>query len=682
MKVMDSVRCLKGVGDKIEKSLNKLGIYTIEDLLEYYPRAYQTYSEPVDISEVIPEKKQAVIGFLQRSLARIPGGRVEKTSGTLSDGSRRIQLLWYRMPYLRKQIISGKTYIFYGTVKNKKGQWTMEQPEIFEPAAYEKVKAVIWPIYSLTEGVNQKMIIRLTEQVLKDGSLFEDYLPESLRQELGLSEYNYAIHNIHFPENMNGLELARRRLGFDEFFLFALAIRRMKASRERSDNQHPAKAFQWSQSFIKGLSYALTNAQLKAWKEIAADFSGLHAMNRLLQGDVGSGKTVLAQLALLTAVESGYQGCLMAPTEVLARQHYENFLTDFQKLSEDTGILVKCALLVGSMTAKEKRDTYEALKEHQIDILIGTHAVIQEKVHFNDLGLVVTDEQHRFGVNQREWLSGKGSSPHVLVMSATPIPRTLAIIVYGDLDISVIDELPARRKPIKNCVVNTGYRPSAYRFIEKQVREGHQVYVICPMVEESEFMDLENVMDYTEKIKTALPPDIQVGYLHGKMTGIQKDEIMESFRDNKIQVLVSTTVIEVGINVPNATVMMVENAERFGLAQLHQLRGRVGRGDAQSYCIFIQSGTSEQMKERLEILVHSDDGFFIANEDLKLRGPGDMFGLRQSGLMDFHIGDLYQDRDLLGLAGECAKKYEKELPENLERRMHRYMSMAGNDIIL
>ncbi len=308
--------------------------------------------------------------------------------------------------------------------------------------------------------------------------------------------------------------------------------------------------------------------------------------------------------------------------------------------------------------------------------------MIQEGLDFKNLGLVITDEQHRFGVNQREWLSDKGQAPHVLVMSATPIPRTLAIILYGDLDISVIDELPARRKPIKNCVVDTGYRPAAYRFIENQVREGRQVYIICPMVEESEGMDLENVLDYTERLKHILPPEIHVDYLHGRMKAGQKDEIMEAFRDNKIQVLVSTTVIEVGINVPNATVMMVENAERFGLAQLHQLRGRVGRGDAQSYCIFVQSGKGDKSKERLEILVHSNDGFYIASEDLKLRGPGDMFGLRQSGLMDFRVADLYQDGDLLQMAGDCAKKFENALPENLERRMNRYMLLAENDIVL
>ena len=682
MKITDSIRNLRGVGDKIEKNLNKLGIFTVEDLLEYYPRAYQTYDEPVDVSEITPGKRLAVRGYLHRSLARIPGGRVEKTAGVLTEGNSRLQLIWYRMPYLKKQIISGKTYIFYGAVKNKNGQWTMEQAEIFEPEAYEKIRSSIQPIYSLTEGVHQKLIGRLVRQVLDEEQLFEDYLPEELRMEFHLAEYNYALNNIHYPKDRESLTSARRRLGFDEFFLFALAIRRMKASRDRSENIHPADSNAWAEKFIGCLDYSLTAAQQRVWKEIFADFSGRHVMNRLLQGDVGSGKTVIAQLALLTAAEAGYQGCLMAPTEVLARQHYESFQQDFEKFYKVSGIRIRCRLLTGSMRAGEKRDVYEALENNEIDILIGTHAVIQEKVHFHNLGMVITDEQHRFGVNQREWLFGKGNLPHVLVMSATPIPRTLAIILYGDLDISVIDELPARRKPIKNCVVDTGYRPAAYRFIEKQVSEGHQVYIICPMVEESEFMDLENVLDYTEKIRKILPPSIRVDYLHGKMTGAQKDEIMERFHRKEIQVLVSTTVIEVGINVPNATVMMVENAERFGLAQLHQLRGRVGRGDAQSYCIFIQSGKSDSAKERLEILVKSNDGFYIASEDLKLRGPGDMFGLRQSGLMDFHIADLFQDSDLLQIAGDCAKKYENEIPENLERRMERYMRLAGSDVIL
>lgn len=682
MYITDSVRTLKGVGEKVEKNLNKLGIFTIEDLLEYYPRTYQTYSEPVDLQSVIPGKKQAVRGWLTKGLAHIPGGKVEKISGVLVEGNRRLQLLWYRMPYLRKQIITGKNYIFYGVVKENKGQWTMEQPEIYEPETYAKIQSEIQPIYSLTEGVNQKLLGKLTRQILNEDITFEDYLPETLRMEQGFVEYCEAIYQIHYPKDWDSLKSARRRLGFDEFFLFALAIRGLKSSHEQVENNHIVTSRTWAETFIQHLPYELTQAQKKVWDEIYQDFAGENVMNRLLQGDVGSGKTVIAQLALLTAVQAGYQGCLMAPTEVLANQHFDSFAKDFEKFYEYTGVKIRCALLTGSMKAKTKKEIYQALEKHEIDVLIGTHAVIQENVHFDRLGIVITDEQHRFGVNQREWLHDKGCSPHVLVMSATPIPRTLAIILYGDLNISVIDELPSRRKPIKNCVVDTNYRPAAYRFIEKQVSMGFQVYIICPMVEESEYMDLENVLDYTDKLKKILPAEIKVGYLHGKMSGSEKEAIMEQFHNKEIHVLVSTTVIEVGINVPNATVMMVENAERFGLAQLHQLRGRVGRGDAQSYCIFIQSNKSESAKERLEILVKSNDGFYIASEDLKLRGPGDLFGIRQSGLMDFQIADLYQDSDLLKLAGECAKKYEKEIPDHLSRRIERYMQLSKNDIIL
>lgn len=682
MNVTDSIRVLKGVGEKVEKNLNKLGIYTIEDLLEYYPRTYQTYETPVDLEQASPGKKQAVRGWLSKGLTRIPGGKVEKTSGFLSEGNRKLQLLWYRMPYLRKQMIPGKTYIFYGMIKEYKGRWTMEQPEIYEPWAYARLQSEIQPVYSLTEGVHQKLLGKLTRQVFEEHMLFEEYLPEEICQEQSLIDYASAIHQIHYPKDFEALKAARRRLGFDEFFLFALAIRHLKASHTFEKNQHCMGASSWADAFIKQLPYELTQAQKKAWHEILLDFSGENVMNRLLQGDVGSGKTVIAQLALLTAVQAGYQGCLMVPTEVLANQHYENFVSDFERFYENTGIKIRCQLLTGSVKAKEKKAICEALKQHEIDILIGTHAVIQDNVYFDDLGIVITDEQHRFGVNQREWLHKKGTSPHVLVMSATPIPRTLAIILYGDLDISVIDELPAQRKPIKNCVVDTNYRPAAYRFIEKEVSKGHQVYVICPMVEASEYMDLENVLDYTQRLRQALPADIKIGYLHGKMSGAEKDAIMEDFHKKEIDVLVSTTVIEVGINVPNATVMMVENAERFGLSQLHQLRGRVGRGDAQAYCIFVQSGQSKTAKERLEILVKSNDGFYIASEDLKLRGPGDLFGIRQSGLMDFKVADLYQDSDLLTLAGAYAKKYETHIPENLARKIERYMKLSKKDIIL
>jgi ATP-dependent DNA helicase RecG len=395
------------------------------------------------------------------------------------------------------------------------------------------------------------------------------------------------------------------------------------------------------------------------WKEIKDDMASEYAMNRLIQGDVGSGKTILAVLALLMAVKNGYQASIMVPTEVLAKQHYRSFCSMLAEFD------VSVCLLVGSMTAKEKNEAYDRIREHKVDIIVGTHALIQEKVVYNNLALVITDEQHRFGVKQREKLMTKGSSPHVLVMSATPIPRTLAIILYGDLDISIVDELPARRLPIKNCVVNTSYRPTAYRFIESQVAQGRQAYVICPMVEESEMIEAENVIDYAEQLKEAIPSNISVEYLHGKMKPKEKNSIMERFADGNIQVLVSTTVVEVGVNVPNATVMMVENSERFGLAQLHQLRGRVGRGEHQSYCIFVCGTGSREAKDRLEILNKSNDGFYIAEEDLKLRGPGDLFGIRQSGDLDFKIGNIYTDAAILKLAASAAKSLGEDEAEKI-----------------
>ena len=419
---------------------------------------------------------------------------------------------------------------------------------------------------------------------------------------------------------------------------------------------------------INNLGYQLTCAQMRTWKEIVADMTGEKVMARLVQGDVGSGKTIIAFLAMILAAQNGLQSALMVPTEVLAKQHFEAM----SQLLEKNQLSFQPVFLSGSMTAKEKRIAYEKIASHEADFIIGTHALIQEKVEYAKLGLVITDEQHRFGVRQRESLEEKGNSVHTLVMSATPIPRTLAVILYGDLDISVIDELPSNRIPIKNCVVNTSYRNKAYVFMEKEVRNGHQVYVICPMVEENELIEAEDVLSYTEKLRSVFPEDICIEYLHGKMKPKEKNLIMERFLNNEIQILVSTTVVEVGVNVPNATVMMIENAERFGLAQLHQLRGRVGRSSLQSYCIMINSSDNQKNQKRLDILNHSNDGFHIASEDLKLRGPGDLLGVRQSGDLEFKIGDIYTDSRILQQASETVDKLMEEDPD-LEKEEHRLM---------
>ncbi|MDO4650456.1 MAG: ATP-dependent DNA helicase RecG, partial [Eubacteriales bacterium] len=517
-------------------------------------------------------------------------------------------------------------------------------------------------------------------------SLKLEFLPEELRERLHLADDNFAVQTIHFPKNREELLIARRRLVFDEFLLFVLAVQGLKERAQEQKNYFPMKPVWRTEQIIDNLPYTLTDAQRNVWHEMEQDLTGHTLMSRLVQGDVGSGKTILAFLAMVLAAENGYQSALMVPTEVLARQHFEGMT---QLLEENDLMEFSPVLLTGSQTQKEKRLIYEKIKSGEAKMIIGTHAVIQEKVVYDKLGLVITDEQHRFGVKQRESLMSRGNTPHVLVMSATPIPRTLAMILYGDLDISIVDQMPASRLPIKNCVVDRNYRPTAYRFIQNQVAEGRQAYIICPMVEESEELEAENVTDYTEQLREALPSHIRIEMLHGKMRPKEKNAVMERFAAGEIQVLVSTTVVEVGVNVPNATVMMVENAERFGLAQLHQLRGRVGRGGFQSYCIFIQGNQEEATSKRLKILNESNDGFFIAGEDLKLRGPGDVFGIRQSGLMEFQIGDIYQDAEVLKMASASAGEIlnfdpDLDLPEHaeLKKRLSHYLSGATENLAL
>lgn len=542
----------------------------------------------------------------------------------------------------------------------------MEQPEIFYPSElYEEKINTLQPNYALTAGLTNNAVVKAMKQAISYLDLKQDFLPPDVRTRYHLAEYNYAIQGIHFPVDKEEFYTARERLVFEEFLVFILALRQMKEKNEKSKNSFSFAIAEPVEQFMHKLPYELTGAQQKVWEEIKADLNGAHVMSRLVQGDVGSGKTIIALLGLLLAAVNGYQGALMAPTEVLAKQHFESIC----EMLEKHQIPVCVELLTGSMTAKEKRMAYERIASGEAQIIVGTHALIQEKVKYHSLALVVTDEQHRFGVKQREKLAEKGNTPHILVMSATPIPRTLAIILYGDLDISVIDELPANRLPIKNCVVDTNYRKTAYQFMKKQVLEGRQCYVICPMIEENENLEAENVIDYAKTLQEEMGDNIQVAYLHGKMKQSEKDVIMEQFGKREIQILVSTTVIEVGINVPNATVMMVENAERFGLAQLHQLRGRVGRGKYQSYCIFMSASKSKETKERLSILNKSNDGFFIASEDLKLRGPGDLFGIRQSGILDFKLGDVFQDAKILQRASEAAEQLISE-DENLEKQNH------------
>lgn len=666
---------LKGIGEKYAQLLGRFSVYTVEDLVGLYPRDYELYQEPAFISTLSPdyENTNVVIdGVVSKKIDVYHTGKLAVISTFINDeNGDRIKCTWFNMPFLKSSLKLGMRYIFRGRFVIKNGIKILEQPQMYTRSQYSEIEGTMQPIYPLTKGLSNKTVANAVHQALEkfDAGLEKEYIPGYVRQKNELAEHNYAVVNIHFPKSMEDYIQARKRLAFEEFFLFVLAVRSLRNSNERIPNGYIIQNDSRTDDFIEKLPFSLTNGQKSAWTEVKKNMSGKGLMSRLIQGDVGSGKTIIAVLALMNTAYAGYQSAMMVPTEVLAKQQYDSIT----KMFNNMGVELNVSLLVGSMTAAAKRKVYEDIENGSTDIVIGTHAVIQEKVIFKNLALVITDEQHRFGVNQRRDLSDKGNNPHILVMSATPIPRTLAIIVYGDLDISVIDELPAERLPIKNCVVDESYRPNAYKFIENQVHAGRQAYVICPMVEDSENIEAENVIDYAKKLSGELPDDIKVEYLHGKMKASQKNEIMEKFSKNEINVLVSTTVIEVGVNVPNATVMMVENAERFGLAQLHQLRGRVGRGGFQSYCIFVSGNKSKKTKDRLEILNKTNDGFKIAEEDLKLRGPGDFFGVRQSGDFDFGIADIYTDAKVLKSASEAAGEVLDKDPE-LELEENRYLA--------
>ena len=664
---------IKGIGEKTAALFQKLNIETVGDLLLHYPRTYVQFPVAKEVAEVTDGETAAVLGRVRKTPVVRRTRSMPVTVTTIGTDEAELELVWFRMPYIKSQLAPGNTYVFYGKVARKGSRLVMEQAAIYSGEAYAAMEQAFLPVYGLTGGISNNLVTKTVRSVLGREELFKEYLPREIRSRYKLCEYNYAIKEIHFPENMDTLIAARNRLVFDEFFLFILNMQYHKEKRIKEANEFEFREDSFTDELIARLPYELTGAQKRALSEVKRDMRSPYVMQRLIQGDVGSGKTIIAFLAMADTAHNGCQSAIMAPTEVLARQHYESF----QSMCEIFGLDFPVILITGSMTAKQKKLAYQEILDHPDALIIGTHALIQEKVIYQNLALVITDEQHRFGVKQREIFSEKGTKPHILVMSATPIPRTLAIILYGDLDISVVDEVPAKRLPIKNCVVDTRYRPKAYQFIEKEVAAGHQAYVICPLVEESENMEAENVTDYAKRLKEELTDTIEIGLLHGQMKPAQKNDVMERFAANERQVLVSTTVVEVGVNVPNATVMMIENAEHFGLAQLHQLRGRVGRGDAQSYCIMVNCSNSKESQKRLDILNHSNDGFKIASEDLKLRGPGDFFGIRQSGEMQFALADIYQDAyimqraseevaDILGKDPELSSEDHKNLKDYLE----------------
>ena len=647
------VSALKGIGEQRERKLQKLGISTIEDLLTHYPREYKDRSEIVIIADLPIDEPSTFLAQIKEEGQNSRHGRLVYTRMKVYDETGSVGVLWYNQPYMKNSLKIGEWYLFSGKLQKKYGRTEIISPEV-ERIGENFAGGRIIPVYPASEGISQKMLRNLMEDALSqmNGGMREE-LPLWLRKEYKLAERNFAIENIHFPKTEQGFYDARRRLVFEELFVLQTALFQLKNTLEDSGEGNILKKKKALQEGEKLLPFALTGAQKRVLKEVEKDMTSGKIMNRLVQGDVGSGKTAVAIITSYWAIQNGYQAAIMAPTEVLANQHFESF----QKIFEPAGI--KVVLLTGSLKAKEKREALEMVKNGEAQMIVGTHAVIQKGVEYQNLGLAITDEQHRFGVRQRSILAEKGENVHTLVMTATPIPRTLALILYGDLDISIIDELPPGRQKIDTSAVDSRYHQRIYTFIQKHVKEGRQAYVICPMIEESEKLEVQNVLDYTEELVRELP-ECRVSCVHGKMKAKEKQEIMDDFAAGKIDVLVSTTVIEVGINVPNATIMLIENAERFGLAQLHQLRGRVGRGSEKSYCILVSDTKTKVAKERMKTMTESEDGFVISEKDLKLRGPGEFFGIRQHGLPELKIADLYKDMAILkeaqSAAGELLQK--------------------------
>lgn len=676
---------LPGVGEKTAKLYANKGIRTVGELLDFYPRDYDFFMPPVCVSSLQSGELSAVTLTILGTGRTAYAGRYKMTSFQAADATGEIRITFFNMPFLVGKLQAGSAHVFRGIVKrHRNGKLSLEHPAIYTQEAYAALENTYLPRYSLTKGLTNSSIMRVMKKALTSCALsgpalgktdfresgsseknplegsplqadsegagtFRD-LPEEDLQRLDLMREEDAVYAIHFPASSQELIAARNRKVFDEFLSFLLTIRRQKKKEQALVNTRPLKPSEETGKLIAALPYELTDAQKRAWKEIEADITGPHVMNRLLQGDVGSGKTILAFLGLLLCAANGRQGALMAPTEVLAEQHAK----DLEELARQYSLPIRPVLLTGAVTGAKRKKALAAIQSGEANAVIGTHALIQDTVTYQDLALVITDEQHRFGVRQREALAGKGETTPVLVMSATPIPRTLSIILYGDLQVSRLTELPKNRLPIKNLAAPASQRGKLYRFILKEIAEGRQAYVICPAVEESGLEQMENVTDYTENLRKSLPTEIRIESLNGRMKPSEKNRIMTGFAAHEIDILVSTTVIEVGINVPNATCILIENAERFGLSQLHQLRGRVGRGKWQSYCMFLYSESQREKPKRLAILEKTNDGFEIAEQDLKLRGPGDLFGIRQSGEMGFHLADIYEDADILTKAAGYA----------------------------
>lgn len=652
------VRYIKGVGEKKAQALNKLGIFSLYDLVSYFPRKYDDRSSYRLIAETVDGETaciRATVADVPR-LTRVRRG-MELVKFRAVDESGIVDITYFNQSYVKNNIDRGESFTFYGKIEVKGAKRSMVNP-VYEPEEREgKVTGRIMPIYRVCAGLNQRTLLDSIRQGLDAcGEKFPDILPESVRERNKLVQARYAFENIHFPADFETLELARRRLIFEELFVLACALGRMRGERVNTGGI-VLKSYD-VEEFYNTLPFSPTGAQRRAAAQAMCDMSSGKVMNRLVQGDVGSGKTLVAAALVWNTWKNGYLSAFMAPTEILADQHY----VTLSKLLRPFGLRI--GKLTGAMTAKEKRIVKEQLKSGELDLIVGTHALFSSDVEYSRLALVITDEQHRFGVNQRSALIGKGMRPHVFVMSATPIPRTLALIIYGDLDVSIIDELPPGRQKVDTFAVDEGYRQRLNGFILKQVGEGRQVFIVCPMVEENEDLPvkLKSAEEHSEELKAAFP-QLRIGCVHGKLKAKDKDAIMSAFAAGELDVLVATTVIEVGVDVPNATLMIIENADRFGLSQLHQLRGRVGRGQHKSYCILVSDNDGEEVRARLSIMCKTNDGFKISEEDLRLRGPGDFFGSRQHGLPAMHVADLGADADVLSRAQEEAKALLSSDPE-------------------
>lgn len=647
--IESNIQFLKGVGPAKASLLNKVGIYKIKDLLEYYPRSYEDRTKLKNITEFIEGEFVLFFGTLSTA---VKAQRIRKNLSIFStfvyDETGECRLTWFNQKYIKDRIKEDGKYLFYGKVMKEYGRYVVDNPAIYNVEDVDKIKG-IYPIYTLTAGITQNYLFKLMSQLYENKLTFTEIFDLNFRKKYDLTEIDFANNHVHFPKNFDEIDIARKRLIFQELFLLQLALMTIKNSSLGVKKGNIFKELDTSE-FIKQIPFKLTNAQSNVVEEIRQDMGSDKIMNRLVQGDVGSGKTIVAATAMYLAVKNGYQAAMMAPTTILANQHYEELKVYFNNLNMTTEIITS------STTKKKKNEIIERLKNQEIDILIGTHSLIEDNIEFKNLGLVITDEQHRFGVKQRMRIGNKGQAVETLVMTATPIPRTLAIMLYGDLDLSIIDEMPPGRSPVKTNVVDDTYEDRINQFVKKHIDEGRQVYVVCPLVEENEESNLNSVEEIYKKYKSESFKNYNVEFLHGKMKNKEKDEIMQKFKNNEINILISTTVIEVGISVSNATIMIIENADRFGLAALHQLRGRVGRGKYQSYCILKSNNKSAISRQRLKIMEDSNNGFEIAQKDLELRGPGDFFGVRQSGLPEFKLANLLKDINILKDAQIAAKE--------------------------